>query len=153
MEEINWDDLIPELKDWHDEEANWETWLASVADFQQAIAYSQRFWPRFTEYKGCVFLEDKFGIDVYEMWMKESKDDATAVEKLINHEHLLDFFGNPDLPANEKQLDFLGQRLIDMWSCKLKRDFPNKEILFQYIKGTADNLMDYQITFYQKRQL
>lgn len=150
MTDVDFNEMIPDLKEWDDGKGvDWYVWLGSIADFKHAIAYSQVFWPSFIEYKNCIFLKHNFTVASYNKWVKLLKNDLTAVEKLINHEHILDVFNNPNLPVSEKQLEFMGELLVEMWSCKLKKDFSDRRFLFQFKRGDSNNLMGYEITFWQ----
>jgi len=44
---------------------------------------------------------------------------------------------------------YLGTALKDIWSAKLRRDFPTRSITVSFPEGEYDDLTDYEITFFQ----
>lgn len=114
------------------------------------IAYATLFWPDFVVHDDCVFRHEP-GDAHYSSWMEHLKGDKSRVEFVINHVHILDMFANEDFEPSEDVIMHVGKLLQDMWSCKLARDFPERPIQVEFAKGTCDDLLAYEVTFYQKR--
>lgn len=149
---MNYFELIPELKKWdNDPNKAFHKWLCCIGNLEHAIGYSQLFWPNFIEYQNCVFLEQNFTKDAFNEWNTTLKNNLTNVESTLNHIHLSEAFGNPDMSSNERQLYFLGNLLFEMWKCKLRLNFPKKTFIIDFTKGSKDNLLNFQITFHTKR--
>jgi hypothetical protein len=123
------------------------------------------FWPRFFEHDGCVFIyregpeAQKWLKDSYKSWFKEFKGKKADVEGMINHLHILDILGSRDINKNsdkpyptKEQVVYLGRILKNIWECKLKRDFPKKVFKVEFYEKNITDLIDYQMTFYQKRK-
>ena len=51
-----------------------------------------------------------------------------------------------------EQILYIGRKLKEMWKAKLNRDFPNRNITVRFYEEDSDNLLDYNITFYQEKQ-
>jgi hypothetical protein len=83
---INYADLIPELRAWNNGAGiDVESWIASVGNYEQLIAYGKVLWPEFLEYDDCVFFADRFTKDNYRAFMDQTKRD----EPHSHHGHLL----------------------------------------------------------------
>ena len=144
----NFDELVPELKEWNNGQGtSIDTWLEVEGHFQLAIAFRQLFWPDFVEHDHCVLFAS-VSCENYDDWLRHTNGDRAAVEAVMNHRHILDLF--IEQPATEAQLRYIGRTLQEIWTAKLKRDFPNRvfEVSFNDLPGL--NLVDYQITFFQK---
>ena len=70
----------------------------------------------------------------------------------MNHVHISTIFGDPDLKPTREQVIFLGRFLQDVWSSKLKRDFPDRDIQVNFYEEGCEELLDYQITFYSESE-
>ena len=57
-------------------------WLYNTGSVAQALAYSELFWPSFTEHDDCVFL--LFDLEKYESWMKTLEGNKTRADLLTN---------------------------------------------------------------------
>ena len=44
----------------------------------------------------------------------------------------------------------LGRLLRQMWECKLQRDFPERQVVFRFLEEDCEDLLDYEITFFQE---
>jgi hypothetical protein len=119
---------------------------------QLAIAFSTLFWPRFVEFDDCVLFED-FSAESFEGFMQQTKGNREAVERVMNHRHLVDLFttavGDPVEEPTPEQLDYLGNVLRETWQAKLARDFPHLTITVAFDRESPDDLLEYIVTFYQ----
>jgi hypothetical protein len=44
---------------------------------------------------------------------------------------------------------FIGRRLKEMWAAKLAQDFPNRSFTASFPEEDCEDLMDYEISFFQ----
>jgi len=114
------------------------------------MGYALLFWPDFVIYDDCVFLREPDAQN-YQNWMQCSNGDKTRVEGVMNHRHITDMFCNSAVDPTKDMVVHIGRLLKDMWSCRLKRDFPERRIRVEFYDDDSDDLMDYQITVYQER--
>jgi hypothetical protein len=142
--------LIPELK------GHWLTddideWIRVEGDYAHLIAYARILWPDFLEHDGCIFRGDRFTESNYLGFMAQSKGDKAAVEAVMNHEHILDMFSNSDPQPSREMILYVGRMLKDFWQAKLNRDFPGRKITVSFLEDFSEDLLFYEITFFQER--
>lgn len=147
-------ELVPELKEWDTHnggEESPEGWASCMGTFSHAVAYASLVWPKFMEVRGMVFREGVTESDV-EDWLTHTAHQAKVVEATINHLHLLDI-QHPGIwsDATETQLKFLGKTLQASWAAKLQIDFPGRKFAVEFIEGSSDDLREYQVLFYERR--
>jgi hypothetical protein len=58
--------------------------------------------------------------------MEQTQGTKRAVEAVMNHRHILDLFPNVTREPSEEAIVHLGRVLKDTWSCKLRRDLPER---------------------------
>ncbi|MCL2648675.1 MAG: hypothetical protein FWD61_17010 [Phycisphaerales bacterium] len=146
----NFDELIPELKEWNDGKGiSIDTWLEVYGNFQLTIAYRQLFWPDFVEHDNCVLVAP-FSSKTYEDFFRHTNGDRAAVEAVMNHHHILDLFSESKQTATEAQMRYIGRTLQEIWTAKLKRDFPHRMFAVSFNDIPGLDLVDYQITFSQR---
>jgi hypothetical protein len=144
-------DLIPETRDWNGGRGiSLEAWVSCVGSYEHAIAYGELFWADFVEHDGCVFFAG-FSEESYHGFMQQAGGDRQAVEAVMNHCHILDLFCRPGLAPSREQVVYLGRLLKEMWAAKLQRDFPGKRFVVAFPEEPSENLLDYQVTFFQER--
>jgi len=143
--------LIPELQLWNNGEGiDLDGWLSCMGTYELGIAFVHFLWPQFQEHDGCLF-RGRVDDANYQTWISSTNGDKTAVEKVMNHLHIVDIFPNvKDSPSREQALYF-GRCLKEMWSAKLRTDYPDKDVTVQFFEEDCEDLRDYQITFYQIR--
>lgn len=147
----NVEKLIPELSEWNNGTGiNLSSWLGCVGRYDHAIAYAALFWPDFCLHDGCVFL-DAPDLGNYDQWMHHSGGNRTSVERVMNHRHIVDVFRNSDFAPTKDIVLHVGWLLKEMWSTKLKRDFPDRPIKVEFYGTDSDDLLACQITVYQER--
>ena len=119
-------------------------WLyAATGSVEQALAYSDLFWPEFVEHEGCVFMER--AADSFRGW-SEPLGDPSKVEAMLNHRQVCDLF---EWESSHNMMIGLGRVLRDAWTLKLARDFPERRFAVELYDTPSENPTDYQITFYQ----
>ena len=144
--------LIPELLLWNNGEGiDAEDWLSCMGNYELAVAYAEFFWPQFVEHDGCVF-RGSVNEKNYRDWIVSTKSHKTSVEAVMNHVHILDIFPDVEKPPSKEQIRYLGRKLKEMWKAKLLRDFPDKNITVSFHEDDSDDLLNYEITFYQERE-
>ncbi len=152
MNTIEWDALIPDLKDWNNGKgADPKAWVACLGNFQLAAAYTLIFWPKFVELDGMVFREgmDRFTLD---SWLRDCDGNKSRVEATANHLHIQDIhhFGCED--ASIQRLVYLGNILKQIYTAKLAAEFPDRKFIVNFYEPPDQDLYEYQITFYQHHQ-
>jgi hypothetical protein len=141
--------LIPELPDWNNGKGiDVDSWLGCKGDFQLAIAFSRLFWPEFVEHEGCVLFAG-FSPAAYRDFLAACKGDRAAVESVMNHQHILDLFYHAAQTATAAQIVYLGKVLKDILTVKLRADFPRRTFTVEFDEGPFDDLLEYQVTFWQ----
>jgi hypothetical protein len=148
-DETNYLSLIPELSQWNNGAGiSVDAWLGCKGDFQLAIAFSRMFWPEFVEHDGCVLLAG-FSETVYQDFLAAFKNDRASVEAVMNHRHMLDLFYHAASTATALQLIYLGRVLRDILTVKLGHDFPGRTFAVKFAEGPFEELMEYEVTFWQ----
>ena len=143
--------LFPDLREWNDgNDFPADAWVSSFGSVHDALLYSSLFWPDFTEFEGCLVWADSPPENL-EQWMLTLNQDRSAVEKLVNHRHITDFFLNSPTAPTPEQVEYLGFLLQDMWRLKLQRDFPHLPIKVEFYWHDREASDDAQITVYLER--
>lgn len=146
---MNWDELIPELKNWSPPQSP-EGLAACDGRYPVAIGYLSIFWPSFVEHDGMVFRDEEVDEASVSSWLTATGGNKQAVEATLNHFHIL-HLQHPGIwkDATETQLRFIGETLKEAWAAKLARDYPTKRFVVELLEGTRENLEEYQVVFYQ----
>ncbi|MHB8214538.1 MAG: hypothetical protein ACYDDS_00530 [Candidatus Sulfotelmatobacter sp.] len=150
---IEFERLIPELKDWNSGKGiDIDGWISCEGDHKHLIGYARILWPDFTEHDGCIFLGDRVEEENYQAFLAQTKGDKTRVEAVMNHQHIVDLFSrsHPERPTREVVI-YLGRLMKDILESKLSRDFPGRKITVSFPEGDLEELLEYQITFFQER--
>lgn len=88
------------------------------------------FWPEFVLHGGFL-LRSGFDQRSLEGFLKQCDGDRQSVEAVMNHAHvddmILGLFGAGE-DHSIHLVDRLGRMLQDMWTTKLRRDFPDLSI-------------------------
>jgi len=151
-------DLIPELKAGNGgRDIPIDEWRSIIGSYEHCVAYGTLFWPDFVEYEDCVFFDHGNGAasmaNNYKGFMAQTNGDKAAVEAVMNHRHILDLFPNAKQEASREMILYVGRLLKEMWQVKLDRDFPNRKITVSFPDDHADDLLAYEITFFQEEHL
>lgn len=142
--------LFPDLQDWDDGRGiSGETWVELYGSLHDAVLYSSILWPAFVEHRGCLLWEAHH--DNFDDWFTSLGGDQTAVEKVMNHRHLTDFFLYSHEELTEERLDCFGALLRDMWLTKLRRDFPHLPVRVELLWQDRESFLDAQIVVYVER--
>jgi hypothetical protein len=152
-ENIDFTDLIPELKDWNGGTGiDIESWIGCEGDYKHLIGYARILWPDFTEHDGCIFQGDSVDEENYRAFLAQTKGNKTAVEKVLNHRHIVDIFSRShhEMPSASVVL-YLGRLMAEILQAKLNRDFPDRKVTVTFPEGAFEDILEYQITFFQER--
>ena len=168
MSKVDFGKLIPELKDWDlsyqstqstkeilGHEVKLEPihyWTSCNARFDHFVLYARMIWPEFVEHDDCVFFAEGFSGEAYNKWRKQL--DKTQTEALLNHHHITDMFINSEFKPNLEIVLYIGRYLKEVWTEKLRRDFPNRNFVVSFPEEphTPDDLVSYEISFFQPRK-
>ncbi len=125
-----------------------DSWLAVVGTYEHAVAYARLFWPEFAVHDDCVLFAG-FNENSLRGFMEQTGGNRKAVEAVMNHRHILDLFPNVAEDPSRELVVHLGRVLKDMWSSKLRRDFPSRNVTVSFPEEGNEDLLDYEITFFQ----
>jgi hypothetical protein len=131
---------IPTLAEWPGDPLDW---LALFGSLDHAQAFAALFWPVFVRHDDCTFLE--LDEKIYADWLAQLKGDKTRVEATMNHRHICDMLPCPEDEATREQIVGIGKVLTEMWSAKLRNDFPAERFTVQFSDDYKEDLIDYQI--------
>ena len=150
--DANYKELLPKLKNhWSGDDI--DGWIHIEGDLEFLIGYARILWPDFLEHDTCIFREEAFSEETYQGFMKQTNQDRNAVEAVMNHIHILDLFScniATEPKPSRKLISHVGQLLKEMWSAKLHRDYPHKSITVSFLENPLDDLIGYQVTFFQE---
>jgi hypothetical protein len=149
MPMTDFNELIPEMRDWNNGKGvDVQTWVECEGNFRLAVGYSTLFWPRFTEFEGYV-LREGFSVESLRGFEQQCQEGRKTIEAVMNHFHLdgIQYMGCEDI--NRDRLLYLGQILREIYQVKLAWQFPNKRFEVMFDDSFQDDLVNYQITFYQ----
>jgi hypothetical protein len=145
--------MIPELQSWNEGKGiDVETWIRFVGCFEHAVGYAVLFWPEFTIHDGCIMFAD-FTVESYDTWMEHTSNQRGQVELVMNHRHVLDLFCGDKSEVPRELVLYLGRLLRDMWACKIKGDFPERDIVVSFPDKHCEDLLDYELTIYHRKHL
>ena len=128
-----------------------ESWIGCEGNFSLAVGYTSVFWPEFVEFEGYI-LRNEFSEDALREFAAQEGSSRKSVEWLMNHLHIADIqhYGCKDI-AKDKII-LLGNVLKEIYEAKLKWQFPDRPCMVEfYIPEDREDLMDYQISFWQKQ--
>lgn len=142
---------IPELALWNNGAGiDVDSWISCVGSHQHAAAYARLFWPEFVLHEDCVlfagFRKEDFG-----GFMESTRGDRKATEAVMNHRHITDLFPYSKPEPPRELLIYVGRMLKEMWSAKLRRDFPDRPIHVDFFEDAREDL-DFEITVYQEHR-
>jgi hypothetical protein len=144
-------DLVPESRKWNSGNGiDLLSWIGCVGCFEHAIAYGELFWPDFAEHDGCVLFAG-YSDECYRGFMQQTSGRRQAVEAVMNHRHILDLFCGSELNPTREQVVYLARLLREIWTAKPERDFPGKRFVVTIPKEPSEDLLDYDVTFFQAR--
>ena len=121
-------------------------YLSCVANVEVALAFTKLFLPDFVEHEDGIFLSEVFNREIYDQWKATLGNDITAIERVMNHQHIDDILSGTDKVGTDN-LFYLGQAIKQMWESRLKSLYPDRRF------EVCCNRDDYTVVvmFYQLR--
>ena len=126
-------------------------WTGCEGRFALAVGYMSIFWPEFVECEGYI-LPRGFSESRLRAFENQRGSTRKSVEWVINHLHIADiqYFGCRDISKDKILLT--GKAHKEIYEAKLKWQFPNMPCVVEfYTPEDEDALVEYQISFWQKR--
>ena len=127
-----------------------ESWIGCEGNFSLAVGYVSVFWPEFILFDGYI-LRNGFSEASLQGFAQRQGTNRRSVEWLMNHLHIADiqYYGCKD--ASKDKLLLLGNVLKEIYEAKLLWQFPDNPCRVEfYIPEDEDDLMEYQLSFWQK---
>ncbi|WP_068089673.1 hypothetical protein [Polycladidibacter stylochi] len=124
-------------------------WLSHINYFVHpdiAVAIGRLLLPTFLEHDGGVFLEVNFTLDGYSKWRKHL-DNISAIENMMNHQHVYDLFAVTDNISEESYLG-VANLLADTTRLALKACYPERQFCVDI--SIADNDYGPTVSFYSR---
>jgi len=154
--EPKWRHYFPELGTWIDSapqhNLNGNELAIGMTRADSALALAEFYWPSFVVIDDMVFrayVDDQTIAERVAYWLSSTKGDKSATEAVINHEHFWHLVQAS--PPTVEAVAHWGTLVREMWVAKLARDFPDRHFVVELQTGPSVELMDHQITFWQKR--
>jgi hypothetical protein len=127
-----------------------ESWIGCEGRFALAVGYSSIFWPEFVAFDGYV-LRKEFAESSLRGFEKQEGFTRKGVERVMNHLHIADVQHVGCTDISQDKLVYLGRILQEIYEAKLKFQFPDRPCIVEFHQPPkADELLEYQITFWQK---
>jgi hypothetical protein len=148
------DSLVEELASWKacndGRDIGLDVWIHAEGKFDLAVGYTTLFWPQFVLIEDYIVTERTSLENIRHF---ESANWAPqGIEWVLNHLHLSEIHEDKEGEATAKHLLWLGKTLTEIYTAKLKWQFPDRpcEVEF-YIPDDPDDLIEYQVSFWQKK--
>lgn len=109
------------------EDWNIEKYLNFNYDISAAIAFSKLYFPTFIEYKGCIILESRFNLSIFNDWFEDLKGNISEVEKMCNLYEIKDLF-HINSEGTIDEINQLGNLLKKSWELNLTQLYPNRNM-------------------------
>ena len=95
------------------------------------------FCPELVEYRGGVFMADRFTESNIDNWLRNPDLPVTAVEEVVNRVKLWDVFGSVDMDTLTPSLEDLARSIAICWRGTLAEAFPSRS--FVVLPETEEN--------------
>jgi hypothetical protein len=105
------------------------------------FAFLELFWPSFVVCKNYTILKENFSEEKFEDLIKRKE----KVEFWMNLILISPYFEGEK--NEKKKAESLTHSLVEIWQAKLKKEFPDKNFVVQYVFDKEYG--DYGLTFYQ----
>jgi hypothetical protein len=137
------DRLFPKFRRWRQEFQNpsltlWD-YVTLQADIEVVGAAATLFWPSIIHHEGCAVLQNRFSESEFTRWRDYYHGDIPAIERMMNHVHLIDLFVNSYDQEALATLEFMGEIMAYCWRSALHEQFPTVQFEVEYAAGTEDN--------------
>ncbi|MEU8867598.1 hypothetical protein [Streptomyces umbrinus] len=132
---------LPQLSEWvTDAEADGchlQGFISTNVSVAEAAALADLYWPKLVEYRGRVFLGFKFEGKSIDDWYGRLSGDWRAVESVVNHVHLWDYFVIT-LESEYAALSGLADAIAVMWRAAVQKAFPDREFEITVSDSSGD---------------
>jgi hypothetical protein len=143
--------MVTELQKWNNGKGiDLGSWINCSGSFSLAVGYTTIFWPEFVAFDGYI-LRGGFCENTLRSFESADGYDRKAVERVMNHLHIADIqhYGCEDISKDKLQI--LGSSLQEIYSVKLKAQFPHAPCVVEFYQPEVDDdLWGYQISFWQE---
>ena len=127
-----------------------ESWVSCAGNFSLAVGYASVFWPEFVLFDGYV-LRKGFLEASLRGFEQQKGINRQSVEWHMNHLHIADIQYYSCKDASKDKLLLLGNVLKEIYETKLHWQFPDSPCSVEfYIPDDENDLMEYQLSFWQK---
>jgi hypothetical protein len=136
--------------EWNDEELSPANYLDYEGGLRFVLAAAWLFCPETVEYRGCVFLKDRFSQAAVDDWFTKPGQERQHVEAVVNHVELWATFGNTALTDDEHLGDELPQLALSLgecWQGVLSSRHPDREITVE-VSDEEDGSYGPTVTFW-----
>lgn len=115
--------------------------------FPYVVAAAWLFCPETVEYRGCIFLKDRFAKANADIWFGEFNGDQAKVEAMVNQTKLYDVFANSDLDDHDDDLATLALAIGECWQGILAARYPERKVTVE-VSGEDDGSYGPAVTFW-----
>lgn len=105
---------------------------------EDLLVFYDLLLPTLVERFDCIFFEDKYNQSTFERWNTELKGDKVAIEKVLNHVHVYDIFGNCQDEIEDVVYEKIAFLLQKIWKYHFKDSYPEKNIVVELIINESE---------------
>lgn len=132
---------LPQLSEWvtgaEADGYHLQGFMSANVSVAEAAALADLYWPKFVEYRGSVFLGFKFDRNAIDHWHDHLSGDRRAVEAVVNHVHLWDYFVVA-LESEYAALPELAESIAVIWRAAVREAFPDRGFEITVSDGSGD---------------
>lgn len=136
--------------EWKDEELSPGDYLDHEGGLRFVLAAAWLFCPETVEYRGGVFLKERFSRGTVDDWFNNLGGDRQRIEAVVNHVELWATFGNTPLTDDDRlgeELPQLALALGECWQGVLSARYPDREIAVE-VSDEEDGSYGPTVTFW-----
>ncbi|MFF7930954.1 hypothetical protein [Streptomyces sp. NPDC007940] len=136
--------------EWKDEGLTPANYLDFEGGLRFVLAAAWLFCPETVEYRGGVFLKERFGQENVDNWFTKLSDDRERVEAVTNQVKLWDTFVNTPLTDDDQlseELPQLALALGECWQGVLSSRYPDLEVTVE-VSDEEDGTYGPTVTFW-----
>ena len=122
---------VPEASAWNqsiEPPPGLEGFIVAEVSLAKALAVAGLIWPKFIRVDDCVILSTRYSDENFQRWSNELEHDGSAVERMLNHVHLWDFF-DAESDTEEHGLEFLAEVVAAGWKMKAEAEFTDRDFM------------------------
>lgn len=136
--------------EWKDQELSPVDYLDYEGGLRFVLAAAWLFCPETVEYRGCVFLKERFSRAAVDAWFTEPGLERQRIEAVVNHVESWAAFGNTALTDDDhlgEELPQLALALGKCWTGVLSACHPDRDITVE-VSGEDDGAYGPTVTFW-----